>query len=150
MTEQQRCNQELLTLYHYRELPAEQAAAVTAHLQGCAACRKALAELQQLLAQLPRPELQFSAADKQRFADRVARRARRRSGLPLPAWGGALAAAGALGLALVVMQPERPVVTPPAGGAAMADFEVIEQLDMLQELDLLQNLELLQELEQLG
>lgn len=150
MTEQLQCNQELLTLYHYRELPPEQFAAVTAHLQGCAACRAELAELQQALAQLPRPELQFSTADRQRFAERVVRRTRRRSGLPLPAWGGALAASGALVLTLVVMQPERPVVKPSSGGAAMADFEVIEQLDMLQELDLLQNLELLQELEQLG
>lgn len=143
----QTCSQELLTLYHYDELPVEQRQVVDQHLQDCPDCRASLAELRSSLRSIPVPELQLDPAQKLQFADRVLQS--RRSYRPLAAWGGALAAAGALAVAVVVLQPSRQLPVAPIQ-PALADYEMLEQLDLLQELEVLQELELLEELEQLG
>ena len=144
----QNCPQELLTLYHYDELPVAQRQEFEAHLRECPECRAALAELRSGLQGIPVPELRLDPAQKLQFTERVLRKTRR-SYRPLAAWGGALAAAGALALAVVVLQPDGKLPVAP-GSPELADYEILEQLDLLQDLDLLQELELLEELEQLG
>jgi len=144
----QNCSQELLTLYHYDELPVEQRQLVEQHLQDCPDCRASLAELRSSLRGIPVPKLQLEPAQKLQFSARVLRQSRR-SYRPLAAWGGALAAAGALAVAVIVLQPSRQLPVAPTQ-PALADYEMLEQLDLLQDLELLQQLELLEELEQLG
>jgi len=150
MNREKDCNEDLLPLYHYRELNAADTRAVEEHLAGCAACRSALAELETCLGTVPRPELQLSSASKLQFAEAVLARSRRRSFSPGKAWGSALAAAGALAVAIALLQPVDPRVPTLPAASAQVDMEVLEQLELLQNLELLENLDLLQEMERLG
>lgn len=137
-----------LLLYRFDELPAAERQQIAEHLQSCPACRASLDELDQTLASVPRPEVSLTPGQLAVFNDRVLRRARRRAPNRMPVWGGALAAAGALAVTLVVMQPGAPPPSHKTQG--LADYEVLENLDMLQDLDLLQNLDLLQAISDSG
>ena len=144
------CQEELLPLYLYRELTAADSRALEDHLAGCADCRAALAELEHALARVPRPELRLSRSRKLQFAEQVLARSRQRALTPRRVWGGTLAAAGTLAVALILLHPVATRVPPIPAASAQADLEILEQLELLQNLDLLQDLDLLQEMERLG
>ncbi len=146
MTDQQNCNEELLTLYHYAELSEQEARELEQHLLDCEACRISLDEIAASLAAVPHPQLTLSEGQRQQFSARVSEKIKRPRAYLLQRWGGAFAMAAALGLMVILLRPgEQPVVHRPAA-AALADIEVLEQLEMLKELELLKDLELLQEL----
>lgn len=148
MTTGKGCDQQLLLLYHYHELDAEQMRSVATHLEHCSACRQERDQLAQVLAAIPAPQPERNSARHRLFTEKVMRQRQRSPHRHMGAWGGALAAAGALAIYMVMLQPAPP--PPVAPTSAQADIEVLEQLDMLQDLDLLQNLEILQELEGAG
>ncbi len=153
MTRQDGCHDERLTLYFYNELTDEQQTELEQHLQGCPACRTALAQIETSVTALPVPELALTSIQKQRFVIKVTNSTRRRSIHSIAPWGGGLAAAGVLAAVLLLLLPadEKRLISPEVPARpAMADFEILEQLELLQDLDLLQQLELLQELERLG
>jgi anti-sigma factor RsiW len=142
---------EMLTHYHYNELDQSAWRDLESHLESCSACRSSLAELRSSLAAVPpRPDVRLSAAQKLRFAEEVTERIRRRPFRRLTTWGGALATAGVLAMAIVLVRPADQMVPSPPGTPAFADFEVLEQLDLLRDWELLQALELLEEMEELG
>jgi anti-sigma factor RsiW len=140
-----------LSLFYYGELDPLDRFLVKEHLASCPDCQDHLQQLSCLLDRLPRPELEISPAEINRFAARVAERAvsgrfRRPS---LQIWGGALAAAAVL---IVTLIAERPQQLAPVGGAStqVAELEMLQRLELLQDFELLQDLELLTELEGRG
>ena len=146
MTRKQICNDELLTLYHYQELAADESRSFEHHLVECVSCRIALDELRSSLAAVPSPELTFSSAQKQQFSAKITARIGQRKSHSLSNWGTALAVATALGLMVLMLRPVSPPIVPPPAAAALAELEVLEQFELLKDLELLQNLELLEEL----
>lgn len=139
-----------LLLYHYGELDASRFQAAERHLQHCLHCRENLRNLEEELALLPRPELRLDARQTRQFAEQVMQRVQRPARPWLPVAGGALAAATALGLTLVLVQPGSTPAPPPVAPPALAELELLQELELLETLELLQELELLEELGDLG
>lgn len=147
MNHHQGCDDKQLMLYYYGELVPAERQAVEMHLGECPDCRKAFAELQASLAAVPATSLQLSTAQKLRFAEEVTARTRQIAPRRLPTWGGAVVAAGILGLVLMLVGPDNHELPVRAESPARADIELVEQLEILQEIALLENLELLKEIE---
>jgi predicted anti-sigma-YlaC factor YlaD len=133
------CNSELLTLYHYRELNADETRAIEDHLAQCPACRAELQNIEGALAKVPQMSLEINALEKQRFRSRVFEKQNRRH-WKRPVWGSALAAAGVLALVLLIIPGTG--TQPDVGAPVLADLEVLEQMDLLLDFDLLQDLEM--------
>lgn len=147
MSQTCRYREEDLLLFYYGELDPTTQSCLAEHLATCSTCRDQLQQLSCFLDSLPRPELEISAAEINRFATRVAARADagRLYRPSFPVWGGALAAAAALILTLSV-EPPQPL--PPAGNGStqLAELEILQSLELLRDFELLQDLELLTEL----
>jgi anti-sigma factor RsiW len=143
-----RYREEDLLLFYYGELEPTIQSDVEEHLAACSACRDHLQQLSCLFDSLPRPELEISAAEINRFAARVAARAGAgRAWRPsLPVWGGALAATAALIVTLSV-EPPQPLPWAENGSTQLAELEVLQKLELLRDFELLQDLELLTELD---
>jgi hypothetical protein len=144
----QPCDEKQLTLYYYNELEGESRLQIENHLKNCADCRSTLEQIKTCLEAIPKYEQELDSASQLRFTEKVLAKTGSRHRLK-PVWGGSLAAAGALMLALSLMpgdkqQPaeiQNPILT---------ELEMLEQFELLQNFDLLQNLELLEELGNLG
>lgn len=149
MSRQNNCNEEQLVLYHYDELTLPERQKVETHLQGCPDCRAELNDLQAALAIVPQMKLEFSEAEKLRFAEQVTDRVRRSPRHLRAAWGGVFATAALVAGVMFFSPADLPQSVVPSE-PAVAEFEMLEQLDLLQELDLLKELDLLQEMGQLG
>lgn len=151
-SEHSSCRPENLILFHYGELDVADRLRVEEHIQGCAACRRELAELRSALEVLPKGEPEFSPAEIRAFNERVSRRLRPRSRQLLgPALGWSFAAAAAVLLVTLYLPapgPQRPPleVTLQTGG----EMERLPEPELLLNLELLENLDLLQELEGTG
>jgi anti-sigma factor RsiW len=143
MNKTNECNSELLTLYHYRELNAEQTREILAHLSHCSKCRAELQKIEAALANVPVMQLRIDAQEKQTFNDRILDKHHRRQ-WKKPVWGSALAATGALALALLLI-PGSGTETD-SNNQVLAELGVLEQMELLQDFDLLQDLELLEEM----
>lgn len=146
MNEKKICNPELLTLYHYQELDDAELHQFEDHLSQCEECRTELQMIEAGLAKIPEMELEIGVMEKQQFCTQVLNKTTRRS-WKKPLWGGALAAASALMLALIIMPGMETQQN--EGNQVLADLEMLDQLDLLQDFELLQDLELLVELEDL-
>ncbi len=145
------CSEKNLVLYHYRELEGAAAHEVENHLEDCAACRDALREIRETLAAVPRPTLEMSTIEAQRFAGRVIARTRDRSRRRnLSLWGGSLATAAALLITFFSLQPGPAPSVPRTQVKMSAQFETLPDLDLLQNLDLLENMDVLQSLDAQG
>lgn len=80
--------------YHDGELPAEEVAAVEAHIRECADCRELLGELRRLHTLIyAAPMAEWSAHAAQRVADKTWHREQDRGVLRITAWMTGLAAA---------------------------------------------------------
>jgi len=148
MTDRQKCDEKALTLYYYRELAPEQTRQLEKHLALCNSCQKTLRQIEQALNAIPAQGLQLSHIEQQRFSAQVMDKIQLSWWQRKLVWGSALAASGALALALLILPTGKPPT--PIASPAMADIEVLEQLELLQELEILQDLELLEALEDLG
>ncbi len=148
MTDRQKCDENILTLYYYRELDSERTRQLEEHLTRCSSCQKSLQQIEQALSAIPVQGLQLSHAERQRFTARAMDKIQHSWWQRKPVWGSALAAAGAVVLALMILPAEKPPT--PTSSPAVADIEVLEQLELLQEFEILQDLELLEALEDLG
>jgi anti-sigma factor RsiW len=143
------CNEKMLVLFYYGELSGDRRHRVEAHLKACADCRARLARLAGTLDALPSPTLELSADDRRRLTARVMATAAASGPTRRWVWGGALAAAAALVVTLVVrpggpgLRPGR--VTPPG-----QEIGLLQDMEMMEKMELLENLDLLQELEQVG
>ena len=148
----EKCNEDLLHLYYYRELDEDPRKRLECHLADCASCSESLRQLEQVLDSIPRSDAVMTNAEARRFTDRVIGQTRRRRRSPLAVWGGSLAAAAAaLIVFLVTWNPgPTPLPQPGHGSRLTADVEVMQNYDMLQNLDLLENLDMLQQLESRG
>lgn len=146
-----RYREEDLLLFYYGELDPTTRSCVEEHLESCPDCRDLLQHLTCFLDNIPRPELDISPSEIDRFTAWVAERAG--AGRPwrptFPVWGGALAAAAVL---IVTLMAERPQPLPPAGTGStqLAELEILQSLELLQDFELLQDLELLEVLEGRG
>lgn len=149
MNRHRACNDEQLMLYYYNELIPAERQAVEIHLGECPDCQHTFAELQASLAAVPFASLRMSAAQKLRFAEEVTTRSRQGAPRSLPTWGGALVAAGILGLALMLIGPDKHELPVRPESPVRADFELVEQIQILQDIALLENLDLLQDIESL-
>ncbi len=146
------CRPENLTLFHYGELDSAGRLQVEEHLQGCAACRKELAELRSDLGMLPKKDLDFSPRQIREFNQRVSR-LRPLHRWPLrPAVGWSLAAATAVLLVMTLKSPV-PEWLPVDQGTSPQISESPKSLpdpELLLNMELIENLDLLQELEGMG
>jgi anti-sigma factor RsiW len=145
------CSEENLVLYHYRDLDGAAVREVENHLEHCAACRDSLREIRETLAAVPRPTLEMSGIEAQRFAGRVIARTESRSRRrTLSLWGGSLATAAVVLLTFFSLRPGPVPNVPRAQVKMSAQLETLPDLDLLQNLDLLENMDLLQELDVQG
>lgn len=122
-----------------------------AHLESCAACRRAVAEAEHVMVALAMPVEAPSAAfdralwarlDAEDAAERATWLARLRAwwGTPARAWGLGLAGAALAAVIAVVVVPG---LEDPAGPSS----EVIQALAAVDDVDLAENLELLEDME---
>jgi len=144
------CQPELLTLYHYDELQAEERQGLEVHLAACPACRKELEELESALRLAEGSRLQLSELERGQFTRRVRTAATTRRRAHLPAWGLALSGAAALAVTLIMLRPDTGPVPPQQPPRILAEMEILQDLDMLDDLELLEDLDLLQEMGELG
>lgn len=144
------CLLEELTLFHYGELDAADRLRVDTHLQGCAACRRELAQLRATLAALPKNAVELSPQEIRAFNARVGRSLQPRRPFYLkPALGWSLAAATAVLLVVSLHNPLPGPSRPPTGVAVhvggpaqrLPDAELLLNMDLLENLDLLQQLD---------
>jgi anti-sigma factor RsiW len=147
------CRPESLTLFHYGELETADRLGVEKHLQGCAACRRELAQLRSTLEILPKRAPEFSPGEIRAFNERVVRRIRPRPRQSFrPAFGWSLAATAAV-LLMVTLHSPTPAPQQPSPEMALqtdAEIERLPEPELLLNLELLENLDLLQELEETG
>ena len=137
-----------LALYVRNELAAGERARVAAHLDACEACRRVLADVQAVLAELaaaPVPtEPQWGPYHAQLRA-RIQARARgpRWWQRPMPI---AVSTGLAAALLLFTLRPA-PVDQPPSDLTPLDETTIGARLDMLEHYDVVQRLDLLEELE---
>jgi anti-sigma factor RsiW len=147
------CRPESLTLFHYGELETADRLGVEKHLQGCAACRRELAQLRSTLEILPKRAPEFSPGEIRAFNERVVRRIRPRLRQSFrPAFGWSLAATSAV-LLMVTLHSPTPAPQQPSPEMALqtgAEIERMPEPELLLNLELLENLDLLQALEETG
>ena len=148
MNDNRKCDDKLLTLYHFRELDTVQTRQLEEHLSNCKNCRAALEGIEQSLGTVPQRELTLSQAEKQKFTEQVMSKTRRTWWQHKQVWGSVLATTGALALALMILPTDVPPA--PTSNPALADLEVLEQLELLQEFEILEDLELYEALEDFG
>jgi len=147
------CHPESLTLFHYGELDPADHLRLEKHLQGCAACRRELAQLRATLEILPKVEPEFSPEEVRSFNERVGRSLRpKQRHFFRPAYGWSLAATAAV-LLMVTLHSPAPGPREKSPGVALRTASEIESLpepELLLNMELLENLDLLQELEGTG
>ncbi len=148
MTDQNRCDQQQLTLYYYNELANDALQQVENHLNGCRECRTTLEQLKASLATIPITKLELDSAEKHRFTEQVMAATKSSRPWRKPIWASTLAAGAAVVLAIIIMPTSQQPLE--KHNPALAEIEVLEQLELLQDLDILQDLELLEALEDLG
>ena len=146
---------ERLVPYLRNELAAAERAAVTAHVEGCAECRAALADFAALAERLarapePAPPIHWGAF-RAELRDALARRAgqgrpRRWSLGPLPA----ALAAGLAAIVLYLAMPGQTLRVPGGDQTLVEDSMLASRLDLIKELDLVQRLDLLEDFDVIG
>ena len=135
-----------LVPYAKGELAADERAGVAAHLDGCEACRRGLADVQSVLAQLASPP---APPEPHWGRYRAELRARVRAGrsrwwkAPLPV---AVSAGLAAALLLFTLRPT-PVEQRGGDLASLDETSIGARLDMLEHYDIVQRLDLLEELD---
>ena len=147
------CRPESLTLFHYGELDEDDRQRMAIHLQGCAACRRELAQLRSSLEMLPKRELGIPPEEVRAFNERLSRRLRRRHRPLKPALRWSLAGTAAVLLMVMTLHSPAPDLQRPSPGVVQQTGGALEFLpdpELLLNLELLENLDLLQEIEGTG
>jgi anti-sigma factor RsiW len=139
-----------LTAYAMGDLPPQARARVAAHLDGCAACREALAQSRLVLDGLAAglgdpPPIDWEQYRAQLRVRRQAASRRRRwsSGWPAVAAAGVAAAGLLLGIHGLVGQRQSAGVEDAlvARLPLLQDYRVVERLDLLEDLDAIRHLD---------
>jgi anti-sigma factor RsiW len=143
-----------IVAYLRGELPAADGARIAVHLEGCARCRTAAADTDQVLSTLraappPVDWGGYRAGVRARVAARTARRSAARTWRPIPIALAAGLAAGAL-VAGLQLAPERgngelamlePIIADRL--PLLEEYRIVERLDLLEDLDVIRQLDLL-------